>query len=226
TSRRRRSSTSGAPPASRGPRSPGSSPPGSPISSYSLSFCPNVTMGFPCNGSVTGRFRACKLSRASCSIRLPETVTDPPHRLDARRRDTLRGELGAQPRDVHVHCPRLHEPVLAPDLVQQLVTTEDPARCSHQDRKELEFLGCHLHPSSHHRDLETMPIDLEVTGPEMGLLAIGRPRLAPPHDRPHAGEKLARGKRLRDVVIGPHLEAQHLVPFLDAAGHHDHRDAS
>src|SRR5688572_9049081 len=60
-----------------------------------------------------------------------ELVADLAHRADHRL--VLRAELGAQPPDVYVDRPGAAEVVVAPDLAQQLVAGEDPARVLSQE---------------------------------------------------------------------------------------------
>jgi len=58
----------------------------------------------------------------------------------------------------------------------------------------------------------------------MMFLFLGPTELAPSDHRPHADEKLTRREGLRDVVVGPKLEAEDLVPFLGASRNHNDRD--
>ncbi len=44
--------------------------------------------------------------------------------------------------------------------------------------------------------------------------------------RLHAGEKLVKGKRLGDVVVGAQLECQNLVDLLILRGQHNDRDGT
>src|SRR5262249_30312822 len=60
---------------------------------------------------------------------------------------------------------------------------------------------------------------------DVGELVAAEPLLlafAAAEDRPHPRQQLADGEGLRDVVVGPELEAHHLVDLLATGGeHHD-----
>ena len=91
------------------------------------------------------------------------------------------------------------------------------ASSSNSLRRQLDQAA--LHP-----DLEAVAVDLEVAGLERLAARPGPSAVRAAVDRPHAGHQLARREGLGDVVVGAHLEAEHLVAFLDAPGHHDHGD--
>src|SRR5439155_8967766 len=160
---------------------------------------PSVLVPFCIRVSFTVRLRLIQ-------SRFAEPVAYAPDGLETRRREPRRRELGAQPRHVDVHGSRLHEPVLSPDQVQQLLAPEDSAGIAHQRRQKLELLRSQLHALSLHGDLEAMAIDLELARLEVDLPARGLGRLAPPYDRADPGQQLAGREGLGDIVVGAHLE--------------------
>ena len=50
---------------------------------------------------------------------------------------------------------------------------------------------------------------------------IGKRRMRPAQQRAHAADHLARGKRLRDVIISPDIQTKRAVTFLAAGAEND-----
>src|SRR5688572_30820205 len=119
--------------------------------------------------------------------------------------------------------PRLHESVPAPHGVEQLLPAKDTSGGASEDREQLELLGRELDRTALHTYLEPVPIDLELADLDENLL-LRRHRLAAARDGADACQELPRRKRLGDVVVGTHLEAEDLVTLLDAPGDHDDGD--
>src|SRR2546427_2468077 len=167
------------------------------------------------------------VARATNRLRfeLSEPVPDAADGLDAWRLELRREELAAKPRHVDVHGPGLDEAVAAPDEVKQVLAPEDPPRGADQRGEELELLGRQLDKPVLHPDLAAVALDLEIAGPQTGLLLLRVGRLAPAHDCPDPCDELPRRERLRHVVVGAELESENLVPFLDPARDHDHGDS-
>src|SRR3990172_4619833 len=148
---------------------------------------------------------------------LPEAVPHTADRLDPGHRGPRGRELGPEPRHVNVHGPGLDEPVLPPDHVEDLFAAEHAAGRPDQRREQLELLRREVHAQPLHRHLEAVAVDLEIARLEVMLSAGRFGVLAPADDGPDAGNQLAGGERLGDVVVDAHLEAQDLVALLDTA---------
>src|SRR5688572_208201 len=165
----------------------------------------------------------------SCGLPSPLVLEAVPHStdgLDSELRQAGRAELAAQARDMHVHGARLDEAVATPDEVEQLLPAEDPSRHADQRREQRELLRGEVDGLALHPDLEAVAVDLEVARLEPALALRGLELAAPADHRADAGHELAGRERLRHVVVGAHLEAQHLVAFLGAARDHDHGDGA
>src|SRR3954452_18690196 len=75
------------------------------------------------------------------SARAAEHVADAPDRVDERRAPGVGLDPASQPVDVDVDRPRLAAVVVAPHVLEQLVTGEDLARMAQEEREQLERLG-------------------------------------------------------------------------------------
>src|SRR5262249_1660006 len=155
---------------------------------------------------------------------LAEPVANPADSIDSRRWQLGQDEFSAQPGEMDVHRPGLDEAVAAPDHVEQLVAAEDAARRSRENGEQLELLGRQLDGAALHPHLEAVPIDLKLAGLDESALGVFLGAHAAARDGPNARAELAWREGLGDVVVGAELEAEHLVTFLDAPGHHDHGD--
>src|SRR5882724_1961387 len=145
-----------------------------------LLFCPGY-VGAP-------TFRPHK-GRVTNALRFVlEAVADTPHGLDPGLLQLGGGELSAEAGHVDVDRPGLDEAVAAPDHVEQLFTAEDPARSPDQSRQQLELLGGEFDLSALHPDLETVAVDLQVAGLEVGSLFLGVGRPAAAEHRPDPGD--------------------------------------
>ena len=66
-------------------------------------------------------------------------------------------------------------------------------------------------------------VHLDVAEPKHRRAARGVPPSGSPQQRLDARAQLLRAERLRDVVVGAHLEREHLLRFLRARGEHQDR---
>src|SRR5882724_1633746 len=153
-----------------------------------------------------------------------EAVADASYGLDAGLLELRGRELATQARHVDVHRPGLDEAVAAPDHVEQLLAPEHPPGRPHQGGQELELLGRQLDLAALHPDLEAIAVDLQIADLEACLLFLRVGRSPATQHRADPGDQLTGRERLGDVVVGADLEAEDLVPLLDAAADHDHRN--
>ena len=116
---------------------------------------------------------------------------------------------------------RVDRRVVAPDAVHQLIAREDTAWMRREEAEEVEFLRRQSHLAAALRHLARERIDRHVGEPE---LLFRRRWTRPPQHRAYACGELARGERLRHVVVGPDLQTDDPVCLLAAGGEHDHGD--
>src|SRR4051794_30479482 len=153
-----------------------------------------------------------KRSPGRSLVLVPEAVSDAAHGEEVFRGSRSPLELLAEMADVDVHGPRISVGGVAPDLLEQHLARLHPPRRSRQRGEDLELdvgeLGP-LAPDRHHAPLE---VDLQPSRRD-GLLAAGpaADHLRTPQRRPDPAAELPDRERFGDVVVGPHLEAEHLV---------------
>ena len=75
-------------------------------------------------------------------------------------------------------------------------------------------------------DARLAPAEVDLDAPDPGArVAAGLAAvLDAAQDRPHAGDELAGRERLRDVVVGAELEAEHAVDLAVARREHEDRE--
>ena len=113
-----------------------------------------------------------RAAAAVASAAADELVADLADRADHRL--VLRAELGAQPPDVHVDRAGAAEVVVAPDLAQQLVAGEDPARVLGQELQQLELLVGEVERPALELGGVRVRVDGQLAGPDRAAGAGGR----------------------------------------------------
>ncbi len=124
-------------------------------------------------------------------------------------------------------CSLVDLPVV-PEAVEQVRPCEDLAGVLRQEREDLELGGRQLGGPARNVHFVEVVIDLEIGDARLPrrLAARSDRRLAgAPQQRANAREHFARRERLRDVVIGPELQADDAVRLVGACRQHDRRDA-
>jgi len=110
------------------------------------------------------------------------------------------------------------EPVRIPDLVHDLLPSDDLARIGHEKVKEVELTGRHVDGLAllGHRAGGRIQAD-------RSHLDGGAPLrwLAPPHDGSDPRRELTDGEGFDDVIVGPELEPEYSVDLLASSGEHD-----
>ena len=79
-------------------------------------------------------------------------------------------------------------------------------------------------PSTCH--LVAAEVELQAAELAHGPVPARAVELAPPQDRAHAAQELGARERLRHVVVGAELEAEHAVGLRVARGEHEDRDVA
>src|SRR3954469_25408477 len=131
------------------------------------------------------------------------------------------GKLLAQPGDVYINGTGIAVKVLSPDQAEQTLAVQHHALVTHERREQVELLGAQLNRFTADRDLAPRRVEPDVGNLEHAFGLHGA--LAASQDGLYAGYELARGERLRDVVVGANFEPDDLVDVVAAGGEDDHR---
>jgi hypothetical protein len=124
---------------------------------------------------------------------------------------------------VDVERLRRAPPAGVPDFVHQRLPPDEPARVLDEHAEQLELLHRRLERLAGPRHEAAIDVHLDVSDlDDLLLRRCGRRR--PPKHGPQAGDELGRAERLRHVVVGAELEAEHTIPLLTGCGQHDDRD--
>src|SRR5918997_2823205 len=153
------------------------------------------------------------------SLSLAENIPDAPRGVDELGVAGVALDLLAQVADVDVHRALVAE-LVAPHPPQQRATREHPPGARGERHQKLELgvgevhlLAAHGYPAA--GEVDAQPVVVEL----VGALARGDGR--PAHYGSHAGDELAHGERLGDVVVGPELEPDDPVYLVVLGGEHD-----
>uniref|UniRef100_A0A1I7YW33 Secreted protein n=1 Tax=Steinernema glaseri TaxID=37863 RepID=A0A1I7YW33_9BILA len=152
-----------------------------------------------------------------------EQVALAPHRLDLARLAGAVVELAPQLGDGHVHRAVGAVELDAAQLLQDAVAAEHAAGIARQHHQQVELAAGQLHRlvAPQHGafgQVDAQPADHDQVALEMRLVDA-----AAPQQGPHPRQQHARLARLADVVVGAHLQAQHLVVAVVAGGEHEDR---
>jgi hypothetical protein len=133
-------------------------------------------------------------------------------------------DLLAQVADVHVYRARIAVLGVPPDPLEQHLARVDASGIGRERGEELELDVGEANTTVPDHHTSAVEIDLERPGDDR--LAGGR--AGPEHVRAaqrglHPAAKLAHRERLGDVVVGAHLELEHLVDLVVLRGQHDDR---
>src|ERR1700728_3765874 len=110
--------------------------------------------------------------------------------------------------------------IIAPDLIEQCLSRDDATVIIHEDAKQSELLGRESHRLAPNRELLARRIEDDL--PQNDRVVVSRRnRVLTAQSRLHARQKLMKGKRLGNVVVGAQLERQNLVDLLILRGQHD-----
>jgi hypothetical protein len=133
-------------------------------------------------------------------------------------------DLAAQPVDVDVDRARLAGVVVAPHVFQQLVTGEDLARVTHEERQELEGLGFDRQRFAVAQQPMTGDVRLDAAQVDRGRRRARDRHLGPAEEGPDAGRELTQREWLGHVVVGTELQPHDLVKLRVLGRQHDDRD--
>src|SRR5262245_44618258 len=194
---------------------------------------PSVSATMPTNATVsrawnvlgTSRFSPREMDRPDRSSALGEGVTDTAHRLDERWRGGIVLDLVAQV--AHVDVDRLLvlvEGLVITQELQQLASRVHAARPRREVTQDLELRGGQADPALAALDAPALQVDHEVAvadDPAAG--GVGEVAVGPTEECLDPAHQLAEAVRLRQVVVGAQLEADHLVDLVVAGGQDEDR---
>src|SRR5690348_3543450 len=190
-----------------------------------------ITALKPSNGLwVTGRAvalgTAVAIDSGGAHLLPVEAVADAADRHDLERRHV--GELLAQPPHVHVHRLAVARELMTPHVLEQRVARVHATGVGEQVGQEVELPLRQLDVAVVHHDPARGAVDRERAedvplGHRLRLVCIRR---STAHHRVDAGQHLAHGKGLGDVVVCAELEADDLVDLRVLGGDHDDRHAA
>src|ERR1700755_1870071 len=121
---------------------------------------------------------------------------------------------------MHVDRAFFHVNVAAPDAIQELVTSVDTLRMSHEELEHAVLSGSQRHGPVGDHDAMAGLVESQTFELDHLVSAVARSSAQNGMD---ASEELTRRERLGDVVIRPTLEASDLVALFGACGEHDDR---
>jgi hypothetical protein len=123
------------------------------------------------------------------------------------RSDDVHAELLAQPADEDLDGVGVAVEVLIVEMLRQLAPGDDAAHVVHEVGQEPVFVGGQLHRIAVHGDAAGAGVELDRTAGDLaGGVAGGAAQQGA-----HPGEKLLHVEGLGHVVVGPGVEALHLV---------------
>ncbi len=115
----------------------------------------------------------------------------------------------------------------APDLLQQLLTAEDPAGVTGEEGKQLVLTRCQINTLARNRDFTRTQVNGDVAIHERVVPVPGalRRRLhrTPAQPCPHACDEFPKRVRLDHIVVRAEFQADDTVDLLGPSGQHDHR---
>src|SRR5581483_7132816 len=125
---------------------------------------------------------------------------------------------------MHVQSLGVADVVGAPDAVYQLAAGEHSAAVAHQVLEKIKLLERQRDRLTIDRHDVTFDVHAHRTRLEhaVGATEVVGVGAAAQH-RANAGDQLARGVRLGDVVVGAEFQPDDLVDLAVAGRHHDHR---
>src|SRR5262249_25845070 len=162
------------------------------------------------------------------ALHVGEFVADAPYGQQEPRICRIRLDAAAQALHARADAAAGDERVAAPDLRQERLAAEHDAGVRRQQMQQPELLVGELHLAAVDADTPARRIDLDAVDQDRRLGRIvsrGRGGLArAAEQRTRARHQFADAGRLRQVVVGAALEAEHLVALLAPCGQHQNRD--
>ena len=124
--------------------------------------------------------------------------------------------------DVHIDSSGLAIELIAPDAVEQEVAGQHLAAADDEQLEQLELLERQRQLLAVAEGLVVAHVDRESANVQDALILVLRCGAA--QKRLHAGNQLAHGEGLGDVIVRAQLEAENLVHFVALGGQHDDRN--
>src|SRR5882762_6969547 len=150
-----------------------------------------------------------------------EAVPDTTHRLDERRFFRCRLDLVAKPAHIHLEVLRLVAVLRPPDAREEGIVGERLAGMARELGEQIELGRSEVDVLAGAPDASRRQVDREIVRVDRS-----RPRWARRRAAQHAldpRDELARGERLREVIVRTETESFDLVLFETARGQDDDR---
>src|SRR5436305_11106697 len=116
-----------------------------------------------------------------------------------------RFELLAEPANVYVDGPAAADPVVAPDIREELFACEHLAGVLREEEEQVELLRFEHALLAVFQNAATTRVELECAGCDAATVGVVAVRDTP-EERADSCEQLAQSERLRQVIVGAHLE--------------------
>src|SRR3954471_17864060 len=179
--------------------------------------------------NVRGRSRrnrpGMRARRSTGRSALGEGVPDTPHRQDEHRRRRVVLDLVPQVADVDVYrLLVLVEGLVVAQELEQLRAGVDPPGSRGEVSEDLEFGRRQAHPPVAALDAPPLEIDEQVSvSDDAATDRVREVAIRAPEERLDPAHQLAQTERLRQVVVGTELEADHLVDLVITRGQDEDR---
>ncbi len=140
--------------------------------------------------------------------------------------------LLTQPADVDIHGAAVTHVLVAPHLIEQLLTGEDLALIEHQESQQLELTWLEVEFHTVAGSAVLVRVNIEVGDTQDAAfranrfildLGAGAGGFVAAQQCLDPRQQFTQAKRLSHVIIGPKFEANHLVNLLIAGSKHDDR---
>lgn len=123
---------------------------------------------------------------------------------------------------MHIDRALVHDHIVSPDVIEELLSPKHAARLQRQGHEQTELLWPQLKVVIAHR--RPAPIRLDSQGaPVQDTWWTGRRDGSPPERRPHPGQQLAQRERLDNVVVRSEFQAVDLVLLLSSRREQEYR---
>src|SRR5690554_1348048 len=122
-------------------------------------------------------------------------------------------DLGTYTRNTHINGTILAVVLDATQVVEDFFACEDSTRVAGQQPQQVEFGTGQINARSLQPRLAGSAVDFKITETEPTVTSMIH-NLCPPQQGAHTRQQYAWLNRLGHVVIGSHLQSQHLVHVI------------
>src|SRR6476661_2768966 len=160
----------------------------------------------------------------SLFVLVAEAIADAAHREQVLGGARVPLELLPKVANVDIDGARVPVGGVSPDLLEEHLARLDPARRTGKRGEDLELDVGEVGALAAHGDDAALEVDLETTrGDRLLTAGPAADHLGAAERGPDAAAELTDRERLGDVVVGAHLQAEHLVDLIVLRREHDDR---